>query len=72
MGGIIMSVAKVIEISAESSKSFEDAIQEGIKRAGKTVDRIKTAWVKDQQVTVKDNKVVAYRVSLKVTFVIGD
>jgi flavin-binding protein dodecin len=71
-GGITMSVAKVIEISAESSKSFEDAIQEGIKRAGKTVDRIKTAWVKDQQVTVKDNKVVAYRVSLKVTFVIGD
>ncbi len=67
-----MSVAKVIEISAESSKSFEDAIQEGIKRAGKTVEKIKTAWVKDQQVTVKDNKVVAYRVNLKVTFVIGD
>ncbi len=67
-----MSVAKVIEISAESSKSFEDAIQEGIKRAGKTVDKIKTAWVKDQQVTVKDNKVTAYRVNLKVTFVIGD
>ena len=67
-----MSVAKVIEISAESSKSFEDAIQEGIKRAGKTVDKIKTAWVKDQQVTVKDNKVTAYRVGLKVTFVIGD
>lgn len=67
-----MSVAKVIEISAESSKSFEDAIQEGIKRAGKTVDKIKTAWVKDQQVTVKDNKVTSYRVNLKVTFVIGD
>jgi flavin-binding protein dodecin len=67
-----MSVAKVIEISAESSISFEDAIQEGIKRAGKTVEKIKTAWVKGQQVTVKDNKVVAYRVNLKVTFVISD
>jgi flavin-binding protein dodecin len=67
-----MSVAKVIEISAESSKSFEDAIQEGISRAGKTVENIKNAWVKDQQVTVKDNKVIAFRVSLKVTFIIGD
>jgi flavin-binding protein dodecin len=67
-----MSVAKVIEISAESSKSFEDAIEKGISRAGKTVENIKTAWVKDQQVTVKDNKVTAFRVSLKVTFIIGD
>jgi flavin-binding protein dodecin len=67
-----MSVAKVIEISAESSKSFEDAIQEGISRAGKTVENIKNAWVKDQQVTVKDNKVIAFRVNLKVTFIIGD
>jgi flavin-binding protein dodecin len=62
----------VIEISAESSKSFEDAIQEGISRAGKTVENIKNAWVKDQQVTVKDNKVIAFRVNLKVTFIIGD
>ena len=67
-----MSVAKVIEISAESTKSFDDAVEDGIKRAGKTVDKIKSAWVKDQQVMVKDNKVVAYRVNLKVTFVIGD
>ncbi len=67
-----MSVAKVIEISAESSKSFEDAIEKGISRAGKTVENIKNAWVKDQQVTVKDNKVIAFRVNLKVTFIIGD
>jgi len=67
-----MSVAKTIEISAESKKSFEDAIADGIKRAGKTVDKIKSAWVKDQQVVVEDNEVTAYRVNLKVTFVISD
>ncbi len=67
-----MSIAKVIEISAESAKSFEDAIEEGIERAGKTVENIRTAWVKDQQVTVQDNKVIAYRVNLKVTFVIDN
>ena len=67
-----MSVAKTIEISAESPKSFEDAIDEGIDRAGKTVNGIRSAWVKDQQVVVEDNKVVNYRVNLKVTFLISD
>ena len=67
-----MSVAKTIEISAESTKSFDDAIAEGIKRAGKTVDKIRSAWVKDQQVVVEDDKITAYRVNLKITFVISD
>lgn len=67
-----MSVAKIIEISSESSTSFEDAIHEGIARASKTVKNIKSAWVKEQQVVVKDAKVVAYRVDLKVTFILND
>lgn len=67
-----MSVAKIIEISSESPKSFEDAIHEGITRASKTVKNIKSAWVKEQQVVVKDSKVVAYRVDLKVTFILND
>ena len=67
-----MSVAKIIEISAESSKSFEDAINEGIARASKTVKNIKTAWIKEQQVLVKGGKVVGYRVDMKVTFVLED
>jgi len=66
-----MSVAKVIEISAESKKGFEDAIQLGIKRAGTTVKNIKSAWVQEQQVTVEKGKVVSYRVNLKVTFILG-
>ena len=65
-----MSVAKVIEISAESTKGFEDAIAQGIQRASKTVQNIKGAWVKEQQVVVEGNAVASYRVDLKVTFVL--
>ena len=65
-----MSVAKVIEINAESSTSFEDAINQGIQTAAKTVHNIKGAWVKEQQVVVNEGKIVSYRVDLKVTFVL--
>lgn len=68
--GGVMSVAKIIEISSESPKSFEDAIVEGINRASKTVRNIKSAWVKEQHVIVEDGKVALYRVDLKVTFVL--
>lgn len=65
-----MSVAKIIEISAESPAGFDAAIREGIERAAKTVHNIQGAWVKDQQVTVEAGKVSKYRVDLKVTFVL--
>jgi flavin-binding protein dodecin len=68
--GETMSVAKIIEISAESPDGFEAAIREGIKRAGKTVKNIKGAWVGDQLVEVENDKIVNYRVHLKVTFVL--
>ena len=65
-----MSVAKIIEISCESPKSFDDAIQSGIARASKTIHNIKGAWVKEQQVVIDSNKITLYRVDLKVTFVL--
>ncbi len=65
-----MSVAKIVEISAESTESFEDAIHQGIKAASTTVHNIKGAWVKEQQVMVDDGKIVKYRVDLKITFVL--
>ena len=65
-----MSVAKVIEISSESPKSFEDAIVQGIARASKTIHGIKSAWVKEQHVVVENGKVILYRVDLKMTFVL--
>ena len=67
-----MSVAKVTEIISSSSKSFDDAVENGIKRASKTLKGISGAWVADQKVTVKDGKVDEYRVVLKVTFVLAD
>jgi flavin-binding protein dodecin len=63
-----MGIAKVIEVTAQSEKSFDDAVAQGIKQASKTVDDIKSAWVKEQKVTVKNGEVDTYRVTLKVTF----
>ncbi len=65
-----MSVAKIIELSAESPTSFEDAIGQGITKASKTVHGIKSAWVKEQHVVVENGKVTTYRVDLKVTFIL--
>lgn len=65
-----MSVAKIIEISSESSVSFEDAIVQGIAKASKSIHGIKSAWVKEQHVVVENGKVALYRVDLKVTFVL--
>ena len=67
-----MSVAKVTEITAESTKSFDDAIHTGIARASKTLNNIKNVWIKEQEVVIKDNKPERYRVDMKVTFVLSD
>ena len=67
-----MSVAKVVEIIASSKESFSDAVKIGVERAGKTLENVKSAWVKDQKVSVEDGKVVEYRVTLKVTFILED
>lgn len=65
-----MSVAKVIEITAESPKSFEDAVRLGVKRAGKTVKKMRGAWIKDQEAVIKGGEVIAFRVSMKITFIL--
>ncbi|NJM43747.1 MAG: dodecin domain-containing protein [Brachymonas sp.] len=65
-----MTVAKIIEISASSKKSFDDAIQVGIARAAESVDDIQGAWVQEQKVVVAKGKIVEYRVQMKVTFVL--
>lgn len=65
-----MSVAKHVEITAQSDESFEDAVKKGVRKAGETVKNIQSAWVKDQQALVKDGKVHAYRVNMRVTFVL--
>lgn len=67
-----MSVAKVMEITAESERSFEDAIRAGLQRASQTVKHIEGAWIKEQKVRVNDGKIVGYRVDMKVTFVLNE
>ena len=67
-----MSIAKVSEISATSTKSFEDAITEGIARAHKTLRNVRSAWIKEQQVRVSNGSITEYQVNLMVTFVIDD
>lgn len=67
-----MPVAKVTEISASSSKGFEDAIQQGISRASKTLQQIRGAWVKDMKVECENGKITEYRIRMKITFVLKD
>jgi flavin-binding protein dodecin len=63
-----MSVAKTVEITATSTKSFEDAVKKGISRVTKTIDNVRSVWIKDQKATIKNKEVAEYRVRLKVTF----
>lgn len=67
-----MSVAKITEIQSTSTKSFEDATQQGIARAEKTLRNLRGAWVKGQKVVIENGKITEYRVLLKVTFVLQD
>lgn len=68
-----MSVARVSEIKASSTESFDDAIRQGVSRAAKTLRNVKSAWIANQEVTIDDEgNISEYRVQLKVTFVLDD
>lgn len=67
-----MSVAKIIELTSSSKKSFEDAIATGITRANETLSNVSGAWVKSQKVEVTNGVVTEYRVTMKVTFILKD
>ncbi|MGV8025022.1 MAG: dodecin family protein [Anaerolineaceae bacterium] len=68
-----MTVAKVTEIKVSSTKSFDDAIREGIARANQTLENVRSAWIKDFEVMVDDQgQITEYRVLLKITFIIKD
>ncbi|HEV8544810.1 MAG TPA: dodecin family protein [Candidatus Limnocylindrales bacterium] len=67
-----MAVARVTEISSTSPKGFDEAIQDGIARATKTLRNVRSAWVKEQRVDIKNDKIAEYQVNLMVTFVLED
>ncbi len=65
-----MSVAKVIELTSTSNQSFEDAIQQGVARASKTLKNVQGAWIKEQQVNIENGRISGYRVNMMVAFVL--
>lgn len=67
-----MSVARISEISSTSKKSFADAVENGVKRASKTLKNVTGAWVADHEVSISKGKISEYKVRLKVTFVLED
>lgn len=68
-----MTVAKITEIKASSPESFDAAIKEGIARANKTLKNVKSAWVKDLEVTVgEDGQITGYKVLMRITFILED
>jgi flavin-binding protein dodecin len=67
-----MSIARITEISSTSTKSFEDAIQSGVKRATATLRNVRSAWVKEQQIKIEAKNIVEYQVNLMITFVLEE
>ena len=67
-----MAVARITEITSSSKKSFQAAIEKGIKRATKTLKNVKSAWIADQELIVDGSDIVAYRVRLKITFLLSE
>jgi flavin-binding protein dodecin len=67
-----MAIAKVIEVLAQSENSWEDAAQEALRQASKTVRNIETIYVKEFQAVVENNEISQYRVNAKITFLVED
>jgi flavin-binding protein dodecin len=67
-----MAVARVTEISSTSTKSFEDAVQSGVARATKTLRNVRSAWIKEQRVDIRDGNIAEYQVNMMVTFILDD
>ena len=67
-----MAVARVTEISSTSQKSFEDAIQQGVARATKTLRNVRSAWIKEQRVDIRDGNIAEYQVNMMVTVILDD
>ena len=67
-----MSVAKVIEILAQSDESWEDAVEQALKEASKSIHNIQSIYVKEFQAAVENNEIIAYRVNTKITFVVEE
>lgn len=64
------NVVKVIELLAESDKSWEDAAAQAVERAAKTLHNIKSIYIKNFEAKVENNRIVTYRINAKVSFLL--
>jgi dodecin len=67
-----MSVARVTEISATSTQSFEDAVREGLNRATKTLRNVTGVWIKEHRISLENGQAKTYQVNMQVTFVLDE
>lgn len=67
-----MSIAKITEVTTQSPDGFDQAIRHGIERLNATLRNVQSVWIKDQEIVLRDGSVSAYRVTMKVTFVLDD
>jgi flavin-binding protein dodecin len=67
-----MSIAKITEVTAQSPDGFEQAIRQGVERLNATLRNLQSVWIKDQEIVLRDGKISAYRVTMKVTFVLDE
>lgn len=68
-----MSIARITEIKSSSKKSFDDAIKSGLDRAGKTLKKVRSAWIENQEVMLDDKgQISEYRVQMKLTFILKE
>ena len=67
-----MSIARVVEITATSDQSFEDALEQGVARATQTLRNVRSAWVKEQEVQIENGRIAGYKVNMLVSFVLDD
>ena len=67
-----MSIARVVEITATSDESFEDALEQGVARATQTLRNVRSAWVKEQEIQIENGHISGYKVNMLVTFVLDD
>jgi hypothetical protein len=67
-----VSIARVTEITSSSTKSFDDAVRQGLERASQTLDNVKGAWIQDQEVRAEGGKITEFRVHMKVTFILKE
>jgi flavin-binding protein dodecin len=67
-----MTIARVTELSAISEQGFEDAINQAVSRATKTLRGVEGCWVKDMNVMIEEGNITGYKVNVEITFQLED